>query len=127
KPSILKITSEPSSSIVYLNKKNVGLTPFISKELKKGSYNLILLKEGYQKSEQNLELEAGTGDSLHIVLKLKPNVNPDTAEAPDTVEAKEELQKKEDTKLRSVLDKIALGIFAGFSLIILLIELSQDN
>lgn len=120
-PAMLSITSEPDSTIVYLNKENVGTTPYISNQLKKGNYNVILLKEGFQKIEQNLLLEAGKSDSLHIVLKEKITV------PSDSVSVKDELQKQENSKLRSILDKIALGIFAGFSLVILLIELSQDN
>jgi len=59
---------------------------------------------------------------MHIILVPLAQESKDTSAVID-----EQKDKKEKSKLASILDKVALGLFIGFSVIILVIELTQDK
>lgn len=54
----LKITSEPQGARVFLNDKEVGVTPLKVSFLWYGDYDIILRKEGYQTLKTNYLVKA---------------------------------------------------------------------
>ncbi len=122
KPVHLSISSEPAGATVSLNKKQVGKTPFVDGTLKPGTYDVSITLAEYKREQHAVTLESGEKDSMHVTLM------PLTKETEDTTAVIEERkEKKEKSKLASILDKVALGLFVGFSIIILVIELTQDK
>ena len=88
-----------------------------------GTYTIIVSSDGYKEQKHTVTVGSGEKNSLEL------NLQKVTAELADTTkgEKEKEKSKREKSKLASVLDKVALGVFIGFSLIILLIELTQDK
>lgn len=122
KPVNLSISSEPSGAVVSLNKKEVGKTPFVNGKLKPGTYDISLSLAEYTVEKHTVTLASGEKDSMHVTLM------PLVQESKDTSAVIEERKDKKDkSKLASILDKVALGLFIGFSVIILVIELTQDK
>ncbi len=121
KPVHLAITSDPTGASVQINREEVGKTPYSDSKLKPSTYIVVLSMEGHKKEQHSVTLNSGERDSMHVTLMS-------FVKAPeDTSSEKEKETKKEKSKLSSILDKVALGVFIGFSLIILLIELTQDK
>lgn len=101
---------------------------------KKDSIHILLLSDSSSISES-------TEDSVHtltateetikqtgLVAETPPHVEQEsTPTEEDSGESKPAESDKDKAKIVKVLDKVALGIFLGFSLVILLIELSQDE
>ena len=126
KPIKLSVSSKPSGASVLLNGKKVGKTPFSNSKLKPGPYTVQLAMEGYEKKEYKTLIMSGESDSLHSDLNPIPKVSEDTTTVvEEKVDKEEKADEKEKSKLSSILDKVALGVFVCFSLIILLIELTQ--
>ena len=120
KPVTLSIDSDPSGASILVNTKETGKTPYSDSRLKPGTYNILLAMEGYKKEQHTVTLGSGERDSMFVTLMPVSKV------AEDTVSVKEEkAAKKDKSRISSILDKVALGVFIGFSLIILLIELNQ--
>lgn len=120
KPVRLSINSDPPDASVLFDKKNVGKTPYTDSKLKPGTYNILVSLQGYQKEQHTVTLGSGEQDSMFVTLMPVSRIVEDTASV------KEDKAVKEDkSRLSSILDKVALGAFLGFSLIILLIELTQ--
>lgn len=122
KPVELTVSSEPAGASVLLNKKDVGTTPFTDSKLKPGTYDIALALEGYKQEQHTVALGSGERDSMHVTLVPLSKVSEDTISA-----VKDKKAKKEKSKLSSILDKVALAVFISFSLVILLIELTQDK
>ncbi len=122
KPVHLSITSEPLGAVVLINKEQVGKTPYADSKRKPGTCEIILAMEGYKKERHSVTLNSGEQDSIHVTLVPQSPVTGDTTASADKKES-----KKERSKLASILDKVALGVFIGFSAIILIIELTQDK
>jgi hypothetical protein len=130
KPVTLSISSEPANADVMVNMKKEGTTPYKNSKMKPGQYTIELVQNGFESEKRTINLASGEEDSVHVVLTPVKKISQDTViiEPEDTVTAtKEKKSKKEKSKLSSILDKFALGIFVTFSLIILVIELAQDN
>lgn len=132
KPVKLSVSSEPSGASVLINTKEVGKTPYSDSKLKPGTYDIILTLEGYKKEQHTVSLGSGERDSMYVTLVSISEVPEDTASkkkekvSEDTSSTKEEkADEKEKSKLSSILDKVALGVFVCFTVIILLIELTQ--
>lgn len=122
KPVHLSISSEPAGAAVKMNKKEVGTTPFMDGKLKPGMYDVTITLSGYKEEQHTVTLGSGERDSMHVTL-MPLSAPPEDTSA--VIEEKED--KKDKSRLASILDKVALGVFLGFSLIILLIELTQDK
>lgn len=127
KPVRFSISSEPAGAMVYINREDAGKTPYTDDKMKPGSYEISLNLAGYNMETHTVTVGSGEKDSLHIILKpvSKPPAAPQEADK-GKKETEEKKEKKEKSKLSSILDKVALAVFLGFSLIILLIELTQD-
>jgi len=125
KPATLIISSEPAEAIVMINNEKMGITPYKNNKLRPETYLITLIKNGYQKKNQSVTLASGQTDSISIVLSSIDNIkNEKNGMEEKKIKGKE---KSDKTKLSAIFDKVALGIFAGFSLIILIIELTQNN
>jgi len=120
KPVKLSINSDPAGASVLINKKDAGKTPYSDSTLKPGTYDIFLTMEGYKKEQHTVTLGSGERDSMFVTLMPVSKV---TEEKEPVNE--EKVAKKEKSKVSSILDKVALGVFISFSLIILLIELTQ--
>ena len=120
KPVRLSINSDPSGASIKINNKDAGKTPYSDSKMKPGTYDILLAMEGYKKEQHTVTLGSGERDSMFVTLMPVSKVVEDTASVKE-----EEAAKKEKSKVSSILDKVALGVFIGFSLIILLIELTQ--
>ena len=126
KPVKLSVSSEPSGASVFLNGKEVGKTPFSNSMLKPGPYDVQLAMEGFEKKEYKTNIQSGESDSLHSDLIPVAKASQDTInEVKEKPDMKKKADEKEKSKLSAILDKVALGVFVCFSLIILLIELTQ--
>lgn len=122
KPVKLSVSSEPVGATVMINDKKVGTTPYTDRKLKPAQYDIMLVMEGYKQEQHTVTLGSGERDSIYITLVPLPKLPEDTV---SVVKKKDSGKKK--SKLSSILDKVALGVFVGFSLIILLVELTQDK
>lgn len=120
KPVKLSINSDPSGASILINTKEAGKTPYFDSKLKPGTYDILLTMEGYKKEQHTVTLGSGERDSMFVTLMPVSRVPEDTASVKE-----EKAAKKEKSRISSILDKVALGVFIGFSLIILLIELTQ--
>ncbi len=117
KPAQLTVTSEPAGASVFADSVELGATPLKTRKLRPGRYDLIVTKEGYESVTKELAL-ADQSDSMHVVLAP---VDKPAADKP--AEAKTEKPEKN----KKVVNMVALGVFLTFSLVILLIELSETG
>ncbi|MFW6254827.1 MAG: PEGA domain-containing protein, partial [Chitinivibrionales bacterium] len=122
-PAGLAVISEPSGAILSLNCKSVGETPFETNKLRPGNYEVQLEHAGYQQYSENVSLTEGKVDTLQV--DMKPVQNKRTPADEKTGEATEE--GEEDIDANSLLNKIAIGLFLAFSVVILVIELAGDE
>ncbi len=61
----VQVNSQPSGATVYINDEQKGTTPFNTK-LKKGKYNLKLLKKGFETKQQTIEITKSEIISLQL-------------------------------------------------------------
>lgn len=120
KPLSLTVISEPAEAVVYVDTKKMGTTPFTDKTMKPGTYTIRVAKEGYGEFSQMIAVGEAENDTLEVTL------------VPGITTQKSVTQKKSDTdknesRVSKILDRVALGIFVGFSLTILLVELIQRD
>lgn len=71
-PGCLVVTSEPSGAGVFLDGKDLGVTPWENAKLKPGVHALSLHKDGFAAFEKQITVSEGKTDSISIVLQLKP-------------------------------------------------------
>ncbi len=127
KPAILSITSKPKQAYVLINKEKAGTTPYTDDKLKPGKYDITLSMDGYEKKDSSVTLDSGGSDSIHVDLVKLSKAPEDTTSEVKKDKTVEEKAGKDKTKVSSILDKVALGIFIAFTLVILLVELTRDN
>jgi hypothetical protein len=113
------VTSEPSGASVLLGGRKIGKTPARQKTLKPGEYTVRVEHQGYERYEQTLTLKSGAKDSVHAVLEKSA--------AADQENRTEKTQQRRDQRGLSLIDKVALGVFAAFTAIILVVELAGMN
>lgn len=123
KPSTLKIGSSISNAVISLNGKMVGQTPFENEKLKPGKYEVSLQVPGFEMQDTTLTLSSGSVDSLYFSFGESVETKSEQQES----KSEEKNEPKEKTKLQKVLNKVAIGVFAAFTALILLIELNQNN
>lgn len=115
-PSYITINTNVDSCRVLLNKSDVGFTPFTSKPLKGGTYEIILLKSGYKTVRKSIEVPEGE----KVVFDL-------TLESTESDVQKKGIQIKEekvDKKERKALAIVAGSVFGVFLTMITAFELS---
>lgn len=121
KPATLKIVSTPENAVISLNGKMVGQTPFDNSKLKPGKYEISIQSPGFAAQDTTLNLTSGSIDSLFFTFGEPV----DTVQEADTESSEGEPQEK--SRIEKVLNKVAIGIFAAFTALILLIELNHNN
>lgn len=74
----LRVTSVPYAAQMYLNDKRKGKTPLLIKGLMQGSYDIRLVKEGYEDKRLPISLDSKDEKVITVrLLSLNPNVNTD--------------------------------------------------
>jgi hypothetical protein len=71
-PGCLVVTSAPPGAGVFLDGKDMGVTPWENAKLKPGAHVLIIQKDGFAAFEKQITVSVGKTDSLSIVLQPKP-------------------------------------------------------
>jgi hypothetical protein len=71
-PGCLVVTSVPPGAGVFLDGKDMGVTPSENAKLKPGAHALIIQKDGFAAFEKQITISEGKTDSLSIVLQPKP-------------------------------------------------------
>lgn len=129
KPAKITITSDPSGATVNINGKIKGKTPYSDSKIKPGECKLILSKDGFDDKELSMLPVNGGVDSLHFSFVHIEGAEADSVADGEKNEKKDGKKdgKKDKSRLARILDKVALGVFIGFSLIILIIELTQNE
>lgn len=64
----LFITSRPERATVYLDGAPAGSTPYKNDKIKPGSYNLKIMREGYQEVSRRITIQEGKTTPLDILL-----------------------------------------------------------
>jgi hypothetical protein len=127
RPASLLITSTPSGAAVMIDGKAVGTTPFEDQKLKPGTYDVGLQLAGHAPYTSKVTLADGGNDTLAAALAaLAPSPKAPVKASPAVSNAVTKTDA-EPKVARSVLNKISLGVFVAFSLMILLIELAGSS
>lgn len=74
--SVLSIISEPTNAQVFIDDTNVGQTPYSTRDLSPGAYDLRVELEGYE--TQVARIEINEGYKLNASVSLFPKPVPDT-------------------------------------------------
>ncbi|MBD3390772.1 MAG: PEGA domain-containing protein [Chitinivibrionales bacterium] len=114
-PLELMITSEPAGATAVFDGTEVGTTPCAVDKLKPGEHELILRFEGYTSVTRTVSLTKDSADTLHVVL-----------EAAAGSEKAAEAGSGRSPKSRLV-NRVALGIFLAFTLVIVIVELADTS
>jgi len=102
---VLSISSDPEGASVYLGDQFLGLTP-LDRPVKSGSHALKLVKEGYQTTEENIEITANANRTFTLY-ELEEAVKTGVLEvksAPEKAEVSINEEKKGMTPLRMELE-----------------------
>jgi len=102
KTALVVIDSFPDNSLVYLEEKLIGKTPYKINYLSPGLYHLRISKEGYHDWEKTIKVGGGEYVKLTVVLFLK---NPET-KAVLSVDDKLLFKTEEATLNNNLADKI---------------------
>ena len=117
KPARLVITSEPGGASILIDTIKAGNTPYKDTKFKPGQYSIQVMMDGYETWQKSVTVQSGGADSINCALTRTKATG---SESRQTV-------KKERSRGAKIFDRIALGVFLGFSLIILIVELAQDR
>jgi hypothetical protein len=118
KPVRLVVTSKPSGAKVALNGDSSGVTPYVNDKLKPKDYTLTLSLDGHADVTRSVALTAKDRDSVHVTLE------PGSAKKAGAQDTPAKAVKKGRL---SVIDKVALGVFLTFSVVILVVELASTK
>jgi len=134
-PARLALVTEPAGATIELDGKVAGLSPLMMEKLKPGDHELAVRSPGWRPLTRTISLKSGASDSL--TLRLEPVPPPIASDSIVTVAAVETVKpvaakspengKAVEKKKAAVLDKIAIAVFAVFSVIILGVELAQKH
>ena len=64
----VKVFSTPGDADIYLNDKNMGITPKVLTELNAADYTLTLKREGYKDYRQTLKIREGMLPNINVTL-----------------------------------------------------------
>ena len=73
KPGRLELTVTPDNAVVLIDNVKVGDHSPVSLEKSPGPYTLSVTRDGYARSDQNIEIVAGQPLSLKVVLEPSPD------------------------------------------------------
>ena len=124
KPATLVVLSTPEKAVVSLNDKMVGETPFTTKTLKPKEYKLSLQLVNRETIDTTILLENGAIDTLSFKFKTTSSTDT-TIQSDSAVVAVDEAAEKEK-RIKKILNFVSIGIFAAFTAIVLIIELSHN-
>ncbi len=114
-PMTLVITSDPPGATVSIDGRVVGTTPCTANKVVPGTREVALALDGYEPSEQTIALNEESADTLRVALVSLERSGKGAA-AQGAVSQKSKL-----------VNRIALGIFIAFTLIIVIVELADTN
>ena len=120
-PARLAVTSDPVATVA-IDGADKGNTPLVVGTLKPGTHEIVVRAEGGRNATRKVTLENGGADSLHFA--LQPAGGSSTEPGETTISG---VREPGESRVSSVLNRVALGVFVGFSLLILLIELTQGR
>jgi hypothetical protein len=123
----LRITTNTDSVIVLVNRSREGMTPLLLEDITPGTYNIMLLKQGYDRIQDSIDISAGENRLFTAELeKTAPQQNPADKEAEDTssAEVQEEIQEGKDE--RRIFEIVATSVFAAMVILITAFELSDS-
>lgn len=134
-PARLLVVTDPVAATVRIDGKDAGLSPIMLEKLKPGDHDLVLTHEGCISATRSVTLKSGAADTLFLSLSPVPAAvsPPPTLIAAASDSAKSAAQnpvvdaKALEKKRSGIVDKVAIGAFAVFSLIILGVELAQNR
>jgi hypothetical protein len=116
-PGCLFVSSEPSGAGVFLDGKDVGVTPWENAKLKPGAHALSLQKDGFTAFEKQITLSEGKTDSLSIVLQQRP-----AAKTTDST-----VGKSKPVRFDKVAAIVAGCIFVVFAIVLLGVEMQEAS
>jgi hypothetical protein len=115
KPGCIVVKSEPTGAALFIDKKEVGATPYESAKLKPGNYTLRLSLEKHETVERSI-IVAETGcDTLSINLPISKAYT-------DSVERAKKAAVEKKRKFKKTVDLIVMGTFLVFGTVIFFIE-----
>jgi hypothetical protein len=114
-PGRLIVTSEPTGAGVFLDGKEVGMTPWENARLKPGVHALACEKPGFAAVEKQITVSEGKTDSLPIMLQQKP-----AAKASDSTSG-----KGKPVKFDRVAAIVAGCVFVVFAIVLLGVEIQE--
>jgi hypothetical protein len=120
-PVTLVVTGAPTGAAVLLDGKEVGVIPFTDQKLKPGAYTIMVQQAGYQSVTRQISLADGGRDSLDIQLVKQALIQEKAAAPADTAAAKPVDSRK------PMLNRITLGLFIAFSLVLVILELANSS
>ncbi|MGR3174615.1 MAG: PEGA domain-containing protein [Candidatus Scalindua sp.] len=71
KSGSISINSKPSNARIYIDGKDVGITPGIIKPIDSGTHEVEVKKGGYETWSESVDVEADKEKSLTVVLQIK--------------------------------------------------------
>ncbi|MCD6080752.1 MAG: PEGA domain-containing protein, partial [Candidatus Omnitrophica bacterium] len=77
----LTILSTPRYATIYINGEEIGTSPLDHLELKPGEYTITIEKEGYETTEEKVNLKPGKAKTVTVVLKEISTPAPTTTSA----------------------------------------------
>lgn len=123
-PGSVYITSTPDSATVLINKKRVGITPFEAYPLRPDTYDLLLLRDGFENMDTTITVANGAQDTL--LFNLASTIPLDTVVA-DTL-AKLDVDVMQDDKRRKTGIAIAAAsLLTVFISMIFIFESAGSN
>jgi hypothetical protein len=107
--------SEPSGAGVFLDGKDMGMTPWENAKLKPGAHALACQKDGFAAFEKQITVSEGKTDSLSIALQPKP-----AAKATESTAG-----KSKPVRFDRVAAIVAGCVFVVFGIVLLSVELQE--
>lgn len=114
-PGCLVVTSEPPGAGVFLDGKDMGVTPWENAKLKPGVHALTCEKDGFATFEKQITVSEGKTDSLSMVLQPKP-----AAKAADSTSG-----KSKPVRFDRVAAIVAGCVFVVFAIVLLGVEIQE--
>jgi hypothetical protein len=111
----LIVTSEPAGAGVFLDAKDVGMTPWENAKIKPGEHALKCEKQGFASIEKQITVSEGKTDSVNVVLQA----------APATMAAEPPLKKSKPVRFDKVAAIAAVCVFVVFGIVLFGVEMQE--
>ncbi|MGM0461100.1 MAG: PEGA domain-containing protein [Fibrobacterota bacterium] len=123
----LRITTNTDSVIVLVNRNREGMTPLLLEDISPGTYNIMLLKQGYERIQKSIDISAGERRTVTAELtKTAEEDPPVTEKAEDTSSSEIGEEKHEEPEERRIFEIVATSVFAAMVILITAFELSDS-